>query len=290
MAVLLVEDSRTDAELVESLLRHSSTARFGVTVAATLVTALEWLARHTPDVVLLDLTLPDSAGLGTYRSVRNRSPDVPVVVLTGLEDTGLGQSAVQQGAQDFLTKGSVSEARLVDTLLFAIERARHTGHLLRDPLTGLATAALLGERIAEALLRSEREKRYVAVLSIGLDGFAGIDVRFGPNSGEDLLYAVAERLCEAFPPPAALGRAAVDEFAAVLEGLARPSNAERAAQRVLGVLGPEIKLGVGSVRVAPSVGIALGRATADGPGLLGRARAAMADQRRTGGQGVRLAP
>jgi diguanylate cyclase (GGDEF)-like protein len=290
VAVLLVEDSRTDAELVESLLRHSATTRFDVTVAATLATALEWLARHTPDVVLLDLTLPDSSGLDTYRSVRNRDPEVPVVVLTGVQDTGLGQSAMQQGAQDFLAKGTATEARLVETLLFAIARARHTAHVLRDPLTGLATAALLGERIGEALLRSEREKRYVGVLAIGLDGFAGIDVRFGPNSGEELLFAVAERLCDAFPPPAALGRAAVDEFAAVLEGLARPSNAQRAGQRVLGVLAPEIKLGGGSLRVTPSVGIALGRAPADGPGLLGRARAAMADQRRTGAQGVRLAP
>ena len=183
VVVLLVEDSRTDAELVESLLRHSSAARFDVTVAGSLVTALEWLARHTPDVVLLDLTLSDSAGLATYRSVRNRDPEVPVVVLTGLQDSGLGQSAMQLGAQDFLAKGTASVARLAETLLFAIERARHTAHVLRDPLTGLATPALLGERIAEALLRSEREKRYVGVLAIGLDGFAGIDIRFGPNSG-----------------------------------------------------------------------------------------------------------
>ena len=203
LTVLLVEDNPTEVELVESMLRHNSAARFDVTVADSLAAALEWLAKHTPDVVLLDLTLPDSSGLATYRSVRHRDPEVPVVVMTGLQDVGLGQSAMQQGAQDFLSKGTANDVRLAETLIFAIERARHTAHVLRDPLTGLATPALLGERIAEALLRSEREKRYVAVLAIGLDGFAGIDVRFGPNSGEELLYAVAERLCNAFPPPAA---------------------------------------------------------------------------------------
>jgi GGDEF domain-containing protein len=136
----------------------------------------------------------------------------------------------------------------------------------------------------------ERENRYVALLAIGFGGFAGIADRFGPSSVDRLLYAVAERLCSVFQPPTAVGRVAVDEFAAVLEGLARPSNAERAGQRVLGALTPEFKVGDGRVPLAPSVGIALGREPGDGPALLTRARAAMAGQRRTGIQGVRLAP
>ena len=291
VVVLLVEDSRTDAELMESMLGHSQAARFDVTVAGTLADGLAWLARRSPDVILLDLTLPDSERLATYRAVRNRRPDVPVVVITGLTETGLGQVAVQQGAQDFLTKGTVTEERLAETLLYAIERARHADtHVLRDPLTGLATTALLNERIVEALARAEREKRFVAVLVLGLAGFPGVDASFGPNTGEELLFGVAERLCEAFPLPAAVGRVAVDEFAAVVEGLMRPSNAERAGQRLLGALAPEFKLGTGTLRVPASVGIALGRQAADGPRLLARARAAMAEQRRLGGQGLRLAP
>ena len=160
----------------------------------------------------------------------------------------------------------------------------------RDPLTGLATAALLNKRVAEALARVERENRYVAVLAIGLYGFAGVDDRFGPRAGDELLLGVAARLCSVFPPPTAVGRVAGDEFAAVLEGLARPSNAERAGQRVLGALAPEFKLGDGTLRLPPSVGIALGREAADGPALVDRARAAMAGQRRTGLEGLRLAP
>jgi two-component system cell cycle response regulator len=289
--LLLVEDSRTDAALVESLLGQSPAARFEVAVVGTLADGLAWLARRSPDVILLDLTLPDSEGLQTHRAIRNRSPDVPVVVMTGLQESGLGQAAVQQGAQDFLTKGSVSGERLAETLLFAIGRARHAGaRALRDPLTGLATASLLEERVTEALVRAERDKRYVGVLVLGLADFAGIDQPFGPGAGEELLFGVAERLCEAFPPPAALARVGVDEFAVVLEGIPRPSNAERAGQRILGVLTPEFKLGVDKLRVSANVGIALGRVAADGPGLLGRARVAMAEQRRSGSQGIRLAP
>ena len=290
LAVLLIEDSRTDAELYGSLLERSPTARFDVTVAGTLADGLGHLARRHADVVLLDLTLPDSEGLATYRSVRNRNPDVPVVVVTGLSEAGLGQTAVHQGAQDFLPKGSVTGDRLAETLVFAVERAGRAGsHALRDPLTGLATAPLLNERIAEALARAEREKRSVAAMVVGLRGFAGVDARYGPNSGEELLFGVAERLAEVFPLPAAVGRITVDEFAVVLEGLLRPSNAERAAQRVLGALAPEFKLGTGTLRLTAAIGVALGRAPSDGPGLLDRARSAMIAQRRTGEQGIRLA-
>lgn len=293
MTVLLVGDSGTDAALMESMLyypaspRHGTSPRFEVSAVGTLAAALEWLGQRTPDVILLDLTLPDSEGLETYRSVRNRHPDVPVVVVTGLRETGLGRAAVQQGAQDFLAKGSVAGSRLAETVLFAVARADAR---LRDPLTGLATAALLSERVTEALVQVERENRYVAVVAVGLGGLAGIDHRFGPPAGDELLSGVAERLCAVFPSPAAVGRVAVDEFAAVLEGLGRPSNAERAGQRVLGALTPEFNLGEESVRLTPSVGIALGREAADGSALIGRARAAMAGQRRTGVPGVRLAP
>jgi diguanylate cyclase (GGDEF)-like protein len=289
LTVLLVEDSRTDAALMESMLRQASAPAFEVSRVETLAAALEWLGRRAPDVVLLDLTLPDSEGLETYRSVRNRRPDVPVVVVTGVQESGLGEAAVQEGAQDFLAKGSVTGGRLTETVLFAVARARQGHARLRDPLTGLATAALLEERVTEALQRVERDKRYVAVLAIGFGGFAGLDGRFGPRAADGLLYAVAERLCSVFPPPAAVGRVAVDEFAAVLEGLARPSNAERAGQRVLGALTAEFKVGDATVLLAPSVGIALGRTAGDAPALLIRARTAMAGQRRTGDQGVRLA-
>ena len=87
VVVLLVEDSRTDAELMASMLGRSGAARFDVTVVGTLADGLAWLTRRSPDIVLLDLTLPDSERLATYRAVRNRKPDVPVVVVTGLVGT-----------------------------------------------------------------------------------------------------------------------------------------------------------------------------------------------------------
>jgi diguanylate cyclase (GGDEF)-like protein len=286
--VLVVEDSRTDAELIEGLLAHRDDVRFNLTLAETLAGALAWLAGHTPDVILLDLTLPDSDRLNTYRAVRNRAPSVPVVVMTGSAERGLGQEAVQQGAQDFMIKGPMTSDRLAERLLFAVERVRRAERLsLRDPLTGLPTALLLTERVEEALGRAEREKRYVAMLALGLGDFGSVDARFGPMAGDELLFGVSERLAETFPPPAGLARVGVDEFAVMLEGLARPSNAERAAHRLLGALAPEFKLGVDKLRVTAHIGIALARQVPEALILLDRARRAMIAQRRSGDQGTR---
>jgi CheY-like chemotaxis protein len=108
---LLVEDSRTDAALVESLLEPSPAARFEITVVGTLAEGLAWLARRAPDVILLDLTLPDSERLQTHRAVRNRSPDVPVVVMTGLQEDGLGQAAVHGPALLERARSAMAEQR-----------------------------------------------------------------------------------------------------------------------------------------------------------------------------------
>ena len=127
----------------------------------------------------------------------------------------------------------------------------------------------------------------MAALVLGIGGFAGVDARFGPGR-EQLLLDLAERLCQVLPPATAVGRTGVDEFAAVLEGIVRPSNAERAGQRLWACWhGLQTRR-----RRAPGRGGSRRRprpAAADAPELVERARAAMLEQRRVGGQGVRLA-
>jgi signal transduction histidine kinase len=75
-------------------------------------------------VVLLDLSLPDSQGFDTFRRVRAAAPDVPVVVLSGLQDERMAARAVREGAQDYLVKGQVDGQLLARSLRYAIERRR----------------------------------------------------------------------------------------------------------------------------------------------------------------------
>ena len=124
--ILLVEDSRGEARLIQELLGDVEEFHFTTEVADCLATGLSCLAERHADVVLLDLSLPDSQGLETLDEVRASAPDVPVVVLTGNADEALGFEAVKRGAQDCLVKGFPDGKTLARVLRYAIERQRLT--------------------------------------------------------------------------------------------------------------------------------------------------------------------
>jgi CheY-like chemotaxis protein len=122
--VLVVEDNRGDARLVEFMLREGLGRDVETTLVPCLADGVKHLAEHGCDVVLLDLSLPDSRGLETFLRLREATGDLPVVVLTGFDDADVAVSAVQQGAQDYLVKGAVDAAGLARAVRYAIERHR----------------------------------------------------------------------------------------------------------------------------------------------------------------------
>ena len=122
--VLLIEDNPGDARMIEEMLSNSevSGTLFDVENADRLSVGLTRIQKGGIDAVLLDLGLPDSAGLGTFEKVYDQAPEVPIVMLTGLDDTELALEGVRMGAQDYLVKGRVDGAMLARTLHYAIER------------------------------------------------------------------------------------------------------------------------------------------------------------------------
>ena len=119
--ILLVEDNPGDVVLIEETLaqRHGA---FALESVERLSAALARLSIGGIQVVLLDLTLPDSDGLATFTTMHTQVPDVPIVVLTGLSDESLAVSTVRDGAQDYLVKGHVDGDLLERTISYAIER------------------------------------------------------------------------------------------------------------------------------------------------------------------------
>ncbi|UBF26765.1 hybrid sensor histidine kinase/response regulator [Kovacikia minuta CCNUW1] len=124
IAVLLVEDNPADVALLMELLQDSDAERWQVTHAKRLSLALENLHSTQFDVILLDLSLPDSQGLDTVAQIQTVVPYIPIVVLTGLQDQTIACHAVAQGAQDYLVKGQLSPELLLKTVSYAIERAQ----------------------------------------------------------------------------------------------------------------------------------------------------------------------
>jgi diguanylate cyclase (GGDEF)-like protein len=288
--VLLVEDNATDALVATGLLSKDPEVAFSVDRVTSLDAGLERLVREAFDVVLLDLTLGDSEGLATFLAVRNRAPAVPVVVVTGQDDETLGRAAVQAGAQDFLTKGRIEPRQLARSLQYAIDRHRRAqGEGLIDPLVQLPGKGLLTDRLKEALVRIGSEPRYVAVLWVGLGRLDALAEQLGRSAADAVLVQAAGRLRESLRPTDTLARVGADEFAMVVEGLARPANAERAGRKVLGDLSLQFDVSGTKVRVSPSVGVSHGRGSDDATSLLGSARDAMLAVRSADGQGLRMA-
>src|ERR1041385_7098140 len=122
--MLLVEDNATNARFVEAMLSRIEDQTFQIQCAETLLDALNSLTRDIYDVALIDLTLPDSSGLETFRTIQRHAPSLPILILTSLEDESIALSAVQQGAQDFLVKGSVDRASLIRALNYALARSQ----------------------------------------------------------------------------------------------------------------------------------------------------------------------
>ncbi len=122
-SILLVEDSEADAEWVFDCLEESGRT-YRIEHAPRLADAAARLESSRPDVIVLDLMLPDSAGWQTFRELRRRAPDAALVVLSGLGDETLARNAVRQGAQDFLVKGRTPPEILVRALDYAVERQR----------------------------------------------------------------------------------------------------------------------------------------------------------------------
>jgi signal transduction histidine kinase len=154
LRVLLVEDNPGDADLIRDALADT-----GVLIdhVPRIAGALQRSSANAPDLILLDLGLPDAIGLDGLERLRNAMPSVPIVVLTNLEDTATGLAAVQQGAEDFVTKHEITGRVLRRIMCYAVERCRS-----RERETLLAAEQAKREEVQRA---SASKDRFLAVLS-----------------------------------------------------------------------------------------------------------------------------
>jgi DNA-binding response OmpR family regulator len=124
MRVLLIEDNPGDARLLQMYIKESGGGEFQVEVVDRLSKAKLALDKASPDVILLDLSLPDTHGLESFAKARNLFPQLPIIVLTGLDDKNVALQAVQAGAQDYLVKSQTEGDIIVRSIRYAVERRR----------------------------------------------------------------------------------------------------------------------------------------------------------------------
>jgi two-component system, cell cycle sensor histidine kinase and response regulator CckA len=168
--VLLVEDNPGDVLLLQETLAEITLVSFNLLHVERLSEALTQLETETVDVILLDLLLPDSAGLETFTTIHQQVPHTPIVVLTGMSDETLALNAVQAGAQDYLVKGRVSGGDLLmRSMRYAIERKR-VESILQQRERELRT---LTEHAPDIISRFDRDLKYLFI-NLAVEAVTGI--------------------------------------------------------------------------------------------------------------------
>lgn len=216
MKVLLVEDNDGDARLLREFLSERHQGGADLTRVKSLAEAIEFLSRETADVALLDLALPDTAGLDTVRRVRAAAPDLALIVLTGLNDSDVAVRAVRAGAQDYLIKGEIDANVLGRAIRYALERQKMQVALsslaLIDDLTGLYNRRGFMALAEHQLKLARRTTRPFALVFIDIDGLKAINDTMGHIEGNHVITEVGFILKDTFRSSDILGRLGGDEF------------------------------------------------------------------------------
>jgi signal transduction histidine kinase len=142
--------------------------QFTLHIADRLSTAQEFLAHASADIILLDLSLPDSHGLDTIVKLRHSAAAIPIIVLTGLDDENLALETIDHGAQDYLVKGTVNGALLARSIRYAIQRFRSKAELKATQLQLIQAEKLqsLGQMAASV---AHEVKNPLAILHMGIE-------------------------------------------------------------------------------------------------------------------------
>jgi DNA-binding response OmpR family regulator len=230
--VLLVEDSSADAVLVQRQLARLEQPRYRVTTVGRFSDALVTLADGSVEAVLLDLGLPDRSGLDTVRHMRRVARQIPIVVLTGVEDDDLGLACIGAGADDYLSKSTMSALSLARALSFArgriassrMSELESTLERYRVLLSGNETTPVHGAAAADGSLRQlapEPSALIDAHYHSLLDAYVNHLVKEAPRPVE-MMAAVAELLVDAGAGPRDLLSAHLTALESSLRELRRP--------------------------------------------------------------------
>lgn len=258
--VLLIEDNPGDARLIREALAEARGATFDVLCAERLEEGLQRLGEGEFDVVLLDLSLPDSRGLDTVSKTHAQVPEVPIIVMTGSKGESLGVKAVQSGAQDYLVKGEVDSNVLVRSIRYAIERQQVLGELrnlsLVDELTNLHNRRGFETLAYQQLHLAHQAKMQMVLLFADLDRMKWINDTLGHHEGDQALKETANILKKTFRKLDIVARIGGDEFAVLAIGTS-PASAETLIARLQQNLKCHNAKGNLRYKLSLSVGIAL---------------------------------
>ncbi|HSB55361.1 MAG TPA: GGDEF domain-containing response regulator [Gemmatimonadales bacterium] len=285
--VMVVEDNPDDALLLSVLLEELPGDPCRLLRASSLEQALQLTGQVRPEVILLDLNLPDTTGIESLTRLHEHCPEIPIIVLTGDDDERLAMAAVRSGAQDYLVKGRVDSWTLIRTIRHSHERHRLMTELeiarqqeahraTHDALTGLPNRVLYFDRLSHAIAQATRRRERLAVLYLDLDGFKPVNDGHGHATGDEVLIQVSQRLSNGVRRSDTLARLGGDEFAVLFEKIPERGVAESLVLSLRMLFKDPIQVGEHAFPIGFSAGLAIFPDDGRNPdGLLSVADAAM---------------
>ena len=232
--VLVIDDDAEDRWLVRRRLLDGS-APVVVVEAGSLTEAVTAANQQPIDVVMLDMSLPESCGLSTLQRFKQTVPHLPVVILTGNSDEALAVQAIEAGAQEFVNKSDLDNPWLLRCLRNAIQRHELQERLrqqsYRDSLTGLPNRAMF-ERALQTEFDRVSSDSDLAVVFIDLDDFKLINDCYGHCEGDRVLSEFGGRLKRCVRSDEVVARFGGDEFVVLLRNVSNEQEVEAFAAKL----------------------------------------------------------
>ncbi|HET9869883.1 MAG TPA: response regulator, partial [bacterium] len=183
MKVLLAEDHPGGSPFWAKLLSEIKGTEIEFIHLQRLAEVDQHIGREAPDVILLDLSLPGGAGLGTFLSVYGMAPEVPIIVITAADNPKLAVQTALEGAQDCLVKGGLNGYLLIRAMRYAIGRQKHLKQLneflVIDELTGLYNRRGFLTLANQQLKMSDRTGLPLLLVFADVDGLKAVNDSLG---------------------------------------------------------------------------------------------------------------
>jgi diguanylate cyclase (GGDEF)-like protein len=258
--LLLIEDNLGDARLIQEYLGGGD-GKYVLDTSDTVADGVKKLRMRGYDVILANLSLPDSDGLLSVYMLTDAAPHTPIVVVTGNDDPTLAVMAVREGAQEYLLKDKINKPMLERVLQYSIERHGQLSQLkhmaYHDNLTNLANRAMFTHILEHDMFLASRNGYSLAVHFIDVDNFKGINDTYGHDVGDAFLKALATRLQSTVRVVDTVARFGGDEFVVLQNGVIDTYNVVTFANKLVSAFAEPLVCGSEKIKTAISVGVAV---------------------------------
>jgi diguanylate cyclase (GGDEF)-like protein len=256
--VVLADDDPSIRLMVRHVLESED---YEIVEAADGLEAIRAVEKYNPALILLDAVMPGLDGFTTCQQIKDKGfKDIPVIMITGLDDDLSVERAYEVGAIDFITKPikwAVLKHRVRSVIATVVAERKVKLLAYRDSLTQLPNRLLFADRLEQSLIRAARNRDAVALMLIDLDDFKLVNDSFGHDAGDKLIKAIAKLLSSSLRRADTVARLGGDEFAVIVEGIDSASDAISIADNLTTILKHNVRIDNHETFVSASVGIAV---------------------------------